>query len=311
MDFKKIYYDLQKIRKVELKIEELYPKDEMKTPVHLSLGQEAVAVGVCANLRKEDNIFSNHRSHAHYLAKGGDLKAMIAELYCKETGCAKGRGGSMHLIDTSVGHLGSSAIVGGAISHAVGAALAYKLQKKDLVAVTFFGDAAVEQGVLYESFNFAKLKNLPVVFICENNYYSVCSHLSARQPDDKLYMRSKGFGVPSMVCDGMDFLKVFNAAKKAIDHARGGKGPYFLEFKVQRWRAHSGGGDPIAEQYRKKADLDKRNIKDPIKDFEEYLLKKKIVEQSDMEIIKNDIDSEIGEAFDFAQKSPLPDNKDL
>ena len=153
-----LYYSLSIVRKVELKIEELYHLDEMKTPVHLCLGQEAVSAGVCANLRKEDYVFSNHRSHGHYLAKGGNLKSMIAEFYCKETGCSKGRGGSMHIIDTSVGHHGSSSIVGGSIPHAVGAALAFKMQKKDLVAVSFFGDAASEEGVFFESMNLAKLK---------------------------------------------------------------------------------------------------------------------------------------------------------
>jgi len=306
-----IYYNLQRIRKVELKIEELYHLDEMKTPVHLSLGQEAVSVGVCLNLRKEDNIFSNHRSHGHYLAKGGDLKAMIAELYCKETGCAKGRGGSMHLIDTSVGHLGSSSIVAGAIPHAVGAALAYKLQKKDLVAVTFFGDAAVEEGVLYESFNFAKLKKLPVVFVCENNYYSVCSQLSARQSDDKIYLRSRGFDIPSESVDGMDMLKTFEKAKRAIDYARSGKGPYFLEFKVQRWRAHAGAGDSLAEKYRRKEDLDKKKIRDPIQEFTEYILAKKITDKNQLDKINNDLDMEISAAFKYAQESPLPKKEDL
>ena len=169
----KLYAVITKIRKVQLKIEELYHQDEMKTPVHLYIGQEAIAAGVCANLKKTDYVFSNHRGHGHYIAKGGDLKAMIAELYCKETGCSRGRGGSMHLVDVKVGLLGSSAIVGGGIPVAVGAALSSSLKKDNRVSVVFFGDGASEEGVLYESMNFAALKKLPVVFICENNFYSV------------------------------------------------------------------------------------------------------------------------------------------
>jgi len=306
-----MFASLSRIRRVQLKIEELYHLDEMKTPVHLCLGQEAVSVGVCAHLKKEDHIFSNHRSHGHYLAKGGDLKALIAELHCKETGCSKGRGGSMHLIDTSVGHLGSSSIVGGGISHAVGAALGSRMLKKQGISVTFFGDAASEQGVFFESMSLAKLKNLPVIFICENNYYSVFSHISARQPNYDISMRAKAFDIPAQRVDGMSLLEVYEKAREAIDHARAGNGPYLLDCYVQRWRGHAGAGDPLKEQYRHPDDLDESKIRDPLKDFVSYLKNHNIADDDSLCEINKRIDREIEEAFDFARKSPLPDVKDL
>ena len=306
-----IYHSLLKIRKVELKIEDLYHDDEMKTPVHLSLGQEAVSAAICANLKREDYIFSNHRSHGHYLAKGGDLKAMIAEFYCKETGCAKGRGGSMHLIDTSVGHLGSSAIVGGGIPNAVGAAFAIKMQKKDLVAVTFFGDAACEQGVLYESMNWAKLHSLPIIYVCENNRYSVHSYIDVRQIPGDVSIRSKSFNIPSMTIDGMNAVEVYEKSQEAIEHARSGKGPYFLECQVQRWRAHAGAGDPIKEKYRKPQDLDESNVRDPLEEFTAYLMGQIPGARPELEKMGKDLDREIEEAFTFAQESPLPDDTEL
>lgn len=305
-----IYRVISKIRKVELKIEDLYHLDEMKTPVHLCLGQEAVSAAICANMKKQDMIFSNHRSHGHYLAKGGDLNSLIAEFYCKETGCAKGRGGSMHVIDTSVGHYGSSAIVGGSIPHAVGAALAFQMQKKELVAVSFFGDAASEEGVLYESMNLAQLKKLPVVFVCENNRYSVCSYVSVRQPNDNIAMRARAFDIPSKQVDGMNAIEVYESAKVAIEHARRGKGPYFLECKVQRWRGHAGAGDPMKDQYREPEDLDDANVRDPLEEYKIYLLAAKIPKKV-LDEIDGSLDEQIEEAFRFGQESPLPDRADL
>ena len=205
---RELYRMMVKIRRVELKIEELYPGDEMKTPVHLSLGQEAVAAGVCASLNENDSVLSNHRGHGHYLTKGGDLKAMIAELYCKQTGCTKGKGGSMHLIDTSVGLLGSSSIVGGCIPIATGVALGYVMQKEKRVSVAFFGDGAVDEGAFYESLNFAALKKLPVIFICENNFYAVGSHQRIRQLKDDIYRRAQCLSIPGYRVDGNNVIEV-------------------------------------------------------------------------------------------------------
>ena len=306
-----LYKVMARIRLVELKIESLYHLDEMKTPIHLSLGQEAVAAGVSAHLQMEDFIFSNHRSHAHYLAKGGNLKAMIAELYCKETGCAKGRGGSMHLIDTSVGHLGSSAIVGGSISHAVGAALAFVMQDKTAVAVSFLGDAASEQGVFFESMSLAALKRLPVVFVCENNAYSVCSHISVRQPNPDIAMRARAFDIPFLKIDGMDVGDVFTKAGEAINHARERRGPYLLECRVQRWRAHAGSGDPLREQYRKPEDLTPEWLRDPLPALEQFLRSQRQVGEPMIQDITETLNTEIEEAFHYAQESPLPRKEDL
>jgi len=282
---------ISRIRRVELKIEGLYHEDEMKTPVHLCLGQEAIAAGVCANLEKDDYVFSNHRSHGHYIAKGGDLPAMIAELHCKETGCSRGRGGSMHLVDTSVGLMGSSSIVGGGIPIAVGAALASVLQRDGRVTVVFFGDGASEEGVLYESMNFAALKKLPVVFVCENNFYSVCSHQGARQVNDDISMRPKAFALPSSRVDGIDAIDVYSKAREAVERARNGGGPSFLECRVYRWRGHSGSGDKLKDEYRKLEEWEQWMARDPLTELQAALLAENVLTKSKIEKIAEKIDT--------------------
>lgn len=308
---KELYGTMLRIRMVELKIEELYPEDEMKTPVHLYIGQEAVAAGVCANLNKGDYVFSNHRGHGHYIAKGGDLRSMIAELYCKEGGCSKGRGGSMHLVDTSVGFMGSSSIVAGSIPIATGAALSSVLQKDKRVSVAFFGDAASEEGVLFESMNFAALKNLPVVYICENNFYSVCSHQSAREANCDISMRPKAFDIPSYRADGSDVVEVYLKSKKAIEDARSGKGPSFLECRAYRWRGHAGPGDAQKEAYRKPDEWGEWMKKDPVERFEKALVKKGVIDPKEIKGIRGKIDDDISDAFEFAKRSSLPDKEEL
>lgn len=309
--FLALYEAMLKIRLVELKIEEMYPRDEMRTPVHLCIGQEAIAAGVCANLNKNDYVFSNHRGHGHYIAKGGGLKSMIAELHCKETGCSRGRGGSMHLIDTSVGFMGSSSIVAGNIPIATGAALSSVLRKDRRVSVVFFGDAASEEGVLFESMNFAALRKLPVIYVCENNFYSVCSHQSARQANCDISMRPKAFDIPSCRLDGSDVMKVYAASKRAIEDARSGKGPSFLECRAYRWRAHAGAGDPQKEAYRKNKEWSDWISKDPIKRFERVLIKKGDIDAKIIREIKGKIDRGISKAFEFAKSSSLPDKEEL
>lgn len=308
---KELYTVMLRIRLVELKIEEFYPQDEMKTPIHLCIGQEAIPAGVCANLNKDDYVFSNHRGHGHYIAKSGDLKAMIAELYGREGGCSSGRGGSMHLIDTSVGFMGSSSIVGGSIPIATGAALSSVLQRDHKVSVVFFGDAASEEGILFESMNFAALKNLPVVYVCENNFYSVCSHQSARQANCDISMRPKAFGIPSYRVDGSDVIEVYRKSKKVIEDARSGKGPSFIECRAYRWRAHAGAGDPQKDAYRKLDEWREWIEKDPLKHFENSLVKEGAVTSNEIKDINEKIDKEISEAFEFAKKSPLPDSEEL
>ena len=272
-----LYTLVSKIRKVEIRIEGLYHEDDMKTPVHLCIGQEAIAAGVCENLGRGDYVFSNHRGHGHYIAKGGDLKAMIAELYCKETGCSRGRGGSMHLVDTSVGLLGSSSIVGGCIPIAVGAAMGSVLKKDKGVSVAFFGDAASEEGVLYESMNFAALKKLPVIFVCENNFYSVYSHQSARQANTDIATRPKIFNIPTYKVDGRDVIDAYKKSKEAICAARSGEGPAFIECCAYRWRGHAGPGDSLRHKYRKLDEWKEWMKRCPLKDFEDVLVNEKIL----------------------------------
>ncbi len=307
----KLYIMMLKIQKVEMKIDELYHEDEMKTPVHLCLGQEAVAAGVCIHLGTGDYVFSNHRGHGHYIAKGGDVKAMVAELYNRVTGCSKGRGGSMHLVDTSVGVLGTSSIVGGCIPLATGAALGSLLKKDNRVSVAFFGDAAVEEGVSYESINFAMLKKLPVVYVCENNFYSVFSHLSKRQAKDDIYRRFEGLSIPGYRVDGNNVIEVYRIARKAIDNARRGDGPSFIECRTYRLRDHHGTGSGVEVGYRTQEEVDEWAARCPVRNFESFLLERRIMTPREIEESAMVINREVEEAFDFAQASPLPDEGEI
>src|SRR5260221_8285353 len=211
----------------------------MRCPTHFSLGQEAVAVGVCEHLEPHELITSAHRSHAHYLAKGGDLKKMVSELYGKKTGCASGKGGSMHLIDREAGFIGAVPIVGSTIPIGVGTAFSAYLKGQSRLSVIFFGDAATETGVFYESLNFAAIHKLPVVMVCENNLYSVLTPLDVRRPaGQEIFQLAQGHGVWSRQGDGNDVEQVYALAEQAIAHARGGHGPAFLELKTYRWLEH-------------------------------------------------------------------------
>ncbi len=308
---RELYRMMLKIQKVELKIDELYHEDEMKTPVHLCIGQEAIAAGVCAHLNADDYVFTNHRGHGHYIAKGGDVKAMIAELYNRETGCSRGRGGSMHLVDTSVGLLGTSSIVGGCIPIATGAALGAVFKKKNRVSIAFFGDAAVEEGVLYESINFAVLKKLPVVYVCENNFYSVCSHLSKRQAKDDIYRRFEGLSIPGYRVDGNNVIEVYRVAKNTIDNARKGGGPSFMECRTYRLRDHHGTDSGVEMGYRTQEEVDEWTVRCPVRNFERFLVEQNIVTASEMGEFAAAVDAEVKGAFRFAQASPLPGEDDV
>jgi pyruvate dehydrogenase E1 component alpha subunit len=299
------------IRKVQLKIEELYHLDEMKTPVHLSIGQEAISTGVCSALRKDDYVFSNHRSHGHYLAKGGDLKAMIAELYCRETGCSGGRGGSMHLVDTSVGLMGSSSIVAGGIPLAVGAALSSKLSGINRIAVAFFGDGAVDEGVLYESVNFALLRKLPVLFVCENNFYSVCSPTKNRHSADNIYQRFSGMGLPGYRVDGTDVVAVYQLTKKLVQAARIGEGPAFMECRAYRWRGHAGAGSDVKMGYRAQEEIDQWLKLCPLDSYEKRLTCSGMINQKQIDDVNSQIRNQVEEAFRYARESPLPEGKTI
>jgi len=302
----KLYYEMLRIRLVEEKIVELYPEQEMRCPVHLSIGQEAVAVGVCSALKDEDYALSTHRSHAHYLAKGGNLKAMIAELYGKQAGCCKGKGGSMHLFDRSV-NCCAVPIVGSTIPIAVGAAFASLIANKDFISVVFFGDAAVEEGVFYESMNFASLKKLPIIFVCENNSFSVYSPLKVRQPANRdNSIIASGHGMKGYHGDGNNVIEVYDLAKAAIDKARRGKGPTFLEFKTYRWREHCGPNYDNHLGYRAEKEFAAWKLRDPIKQLEKHGMEGSEIERMTKKIVK-----EIDEAFLFAKKDDFPEESML
>jgi TPP-dependent pyruvate/acetoin dehydrogenase alpha subunit len=301
-----MYYAMLRIRKVQLRIESIYLGDEMKTPIHLCIGQEAIAVGVCSALRKDDYIASNHRGHGHYLAKGGDLKAMIAELHCKETGCSKGHGGSMHLVDTAVGHLGSSSIVGGCLPIGTGLALAAKMKKTDQVCAVFFGDGAADEGVLYESLNFAMLKKLPVIYVLENNQWSVCSHVSSRQPGENIFHKASPQLLLTRKIDGNDVLTVYETAFEAVERARSGLGPSFIECETYRILGHAGCAAQEPRGYRDAEEVQAWKQRCPVTRFREMLLRERVLSEEKSNAMEDQIDVEIDQAFAFAKESPLP-----
>jgi pyruvate dehydrogenase E1 component alpha subunit len=307
----KMYTLMLRIRKFEEKIVELLENEEIKCPVHLYIGQEAIASGVCTNLNKNDYVFSTHRSHGHYIAKGGDLNKLMAELFCRKDGCSKGKGGSMHVIDKKVGFLGSSAIVAGSIPLAVGSALSSFIQGKNKVGVAFFGDGATDEGVFYECVNFASIMKLPMVFICENNLFSTHMPISLRQPSNNIFQRIIAYKIPSIQIDGNDVLNVYRASKQAILKARKGEGPSFIECMTFRWRSHVGHWLDIDIGYRKKALVEKWIKKCPIKKFENILVNNGILSVSKKNEIQKIIDKEIEKALTFAKSSPSSYEEEL
>ena len=306
-----MYLTMLRIRILEDNIVELLNNAEIVCPVHLYAGQEAIATGVCANLHKEDYVFSTHRSHGHYIAKGGDIKALVAELYGRITGCSHGRGGSMHLAAPEVGLPGSSAIVAGTIPLAVGAALAFSLQKKRNVAVAFFGDGATNEGAFYESLNIASLKKLPVVFVCENNLYSTHMPISSCLADTDIHKKAEIFNMPGIRIDGNNIVDVFKTAKKAIKNARQGTGPVLLECMTYRWRGHVGPNFDIDKGLRSREELEQWMGKCPIKRMEALLTRHNILSPETIMEIYAQVGKEVEEAIIFAKESPYPDANEL
>lgn len=309
---RKMYFTMLRIRKFEEKVAEiLRAGTEIVCPVHLSIGQEAVAAGVCANLSRDDYVFSTHRSHAHYIAKGGDIKALMAELYGRATGCSKGRGGSMHLASPDIGFPGSSAIVAGTIPLAVGMAMAFSLQKKDTVAVAFFGDGATNEGVFYESLNFASLKKLPVVFVCENNLYATHMPIDSGLADTDIRKKAEIFNMPGIRVDGNDVTEVFQASEKAISDARRGQGPTLIECLTYRWLGHVGPNDDIDKELRSRDELEYWMDRCPVKIAEETLIKHGALSEAEKSRFHREIDQEVTEALVFARQSPSPGEDEL
>ena len=247
---KKMHFEMLRIRMAEEKLIELWHSGQIRSPFHLSIGQEAVAVGVCNALQNHDLILSSHRCHAHYLAKGGGLKEMYAELACKTGGVLGGRSGSMHLCDLEAGVFLSAPLVGGSIPIAVGTALSAKMRGAARVSVAFFGDGAVEEGVFWESLNFASVHKLPVIFVCENNLYATHTHILKRQPNINIAGRMTPHGVYSKTVDGNDVEQVYSECKKMVSRALNGKGPSFMEARTYRWKEHWGPGDDWHLGYR-------------------------------------------------------------
>lgn len=306
-----LFFSMLRIRRIEEEIERRYQQDQMKTPIHLVIGQEATSVGACAALRDSDLLYSSHRTHGNYLAKGGDLRAMLAEMHCRATGCVGSRGGSMHLIDKKVGMAGTSAIVGGAVPIAVGAALATQLKGEDRVTMVFLGDATTEEGVTSESLNFAALKKVPVVFFCENNFYSVQSPLSTRQPLRDLHRWAATYQMPSVAVDGVNVLAVHDAAAIAVERARAGDGPTFIEAPVYRLRAHGGAGDDTHTGYRHIEERAHWEAFDPIPLFEHFLRARALLTDEAIGQMEARISTEIADGFEFALNSPNPTADDL
>lgn len=301
-----MYRMMLRIRIFEERVADLIEAGEIKCPCHLYIGQEAIATGVCAALVKEDYVWGGHRSHGHYLAKGGDMQAMMAEMYGKSTGCAKGRGGSMHLVAPEVGILGTVPLVAATIPLAVGTGLASKQRDDGRVSVAFFGDGATEEGHFHESVNLAALYRLPVIFVSENNFYS--SHLSLleRRAKDNIYMAGEAHGIPGIPLDGNDVSAVHGAATEAVDRARAGRGPTLLECRTFRWRGHVGPAWDMDVGVKRKDELQDWIQKDPVARARlanaEYGVSAENFDQ-----VEQELRDEVEEAVSFARQSPYPD----
>lgn len=302
----RLYLSLARIRRVEQEIARIYPSDKIKSPVHLSIGQEAVAVGVCEALTPGDVVFGSYRGHAMYLAKGGDLPRMIAELYGKIDGCARGKGGSMHLVDVSRGVMGTSAVVATTIPNAVGYAYALKLQRRPEIVVSFFGDGATEEGVFAESLNFAALKRLPILFVCENNRYAIHTHQRQRQAVMDICNRARSHGINADRIENNDVLALNALASRRVAAIRSGaEGPALIECMTYRWLEHVGPGEDYGLGFRERAEAEQWLSSDPLEQIGAMIPARKRSQ------IDQEIALEIRDAVDFAEASSFPDSSEL
>jgi TPP-dependent pyruvate/acetoin dehydrogenase alpha subunit len=298
--YERLYRSLYRIRRVEEEVARVYPTDKIKSPVHLSIGQEAVSVGVCEALRPDDVVFGTYRGHALYLAKGGDMGRMVAEMYGKVTGCSRGKGGSMHLISTEAGMMGASAVVGTTIANAVGYAYAVKLKGTGQLVVSFFGDGATEEGVYAESLNFAVLKRLPILFVCENNQYAIHTHQTKRQGTPAICDRARAFGMPAERIEDNDVLALFARMQEVAPRLREGAGPHFFEVMTYRWREHVGPGTDYQLGFRSEKECEPWVAGDQVTRLAE------MVPPAAGERIRREVEEEVAGAFAFAEASPTP-----
>ncbi|MCB1110499.1 MAG: thiamine pyrophosphate-dependent dehydrogenase E1 component subunit alpha [Chlamydiia bacterium] len=297
-----------RIRMIEEAIANRYSEQKMRCPTHLSIGQEAIAVGVSEALDRNDLVMSNHRAHAHYLAKGGDLKAMIAEIHGKKTGCSLGRGGSMHLVDQSVGMLGSTPIVANSIPVATGLAFASSLQGDKKITVSYFGEGATEEGVFGECLNFAALKNLPILYVCEDNLYSVYSPVNVRQSSIRnLCKIAEAHGMFAKEGDGNNVEESLEIAREAVDSIRNGNGPAFIKLNTYRYREHCGPNFDTDLGYRTEEEFKLWLERCPIKTYQQKLLDENVLSEQDTQEMRETLSQEIDDAFTFAQESPFPE----
>jgi TPP-dependent pyruvate/acetoin dehydrogenase alpha subunit len=307
-----LYYKILRIRLIEKEISNKYTEWKMRCPTHLSIGQESIPASICENLKKNDAIVSAHRCHAHYLSKGGSLKKMLAEIYGKVSGCAKGRGGSMHLIDYSVNFNAAVPIVGSTLPIGVGIAWANKLKNKKNVVVIFFGDGATEEGAFLESIDFASLHNLKILFVCENNQYSVYSNIKKRQSNSRSITKiANSVGIESTYLKDHNALKIFLSTKKIINNMKKNSKPHLIEINTYRYLEHCGPNNDDYLNYRNKSEISKWQKRDQIIFLENILTKKRLLNEVNKKKIINSLNKEIKIAFDYAEKSKFPNKKDL
>lgn len=300
---KNMYETMLKIRKFESRAKDLFAEGKIPGFVHLYIGEEAVATGTCSNLRDDDYITSTHRGHGHIIAKGGNLDNMMAELFGKETGYCKGKGGSMHIADATKGILGANGIVGAGHNIAVGAGLAAQYKNTDQVCVCFFGDASTNQSTFHEALNLASVWKLPVIFVCENNGYGISVSQARHQAVTDVSVRASAYNIPGITVDGNDVFAVYEAVGEAVARARKGQGPTLVECKTYRWRGHFEGDMTV---YRPEGELEAWLKKDPIPRVEKYILENKIMSEDEIKNKNEAVDNMIIQAEKFANESSLP-----
>ncbi len=299
--------EMIRIRRFEEKCAELYTLEKIRGFLHLYIGEEAIAVGVMEALSPEDAVVATYREHGHALARGISMAAVMAEMYGKQEGCSRGRGGSMHIFDAATRFYGGNAIVGGGLPLAVGLGLADKMQGHSRVTTCFFGEGAVAEGEFHESMNLAALWNLPVLFACENNYYAMGTALQYSESETDLKRKAEAYGMTAHSVDGMNVVDVERAAREAMAHIRAGNGPVFIEFRTYRFRAHSMFD---AQLYREKSEVEEHKAHGPIKEFRSWALETGFVHQADIEEIENEVAAEVDAAVAFAEAGtwePLSD----